>query len=109
MARRGPRKAGKVKAFLCCFFIKILVDIFSERGILNGVMRNTLPEMFDELKEQLQEDVMTWHSGLENNHAYPHLEKIICDHGHAPNNWNDMDTLCNIIIERINEYKNFNN
>jgi hypothetical protein len=105
----GPREAGKVKAFLWRFFIKILVDIFSECGILNGVMRNTLPEMFDELKEQLQEDVMTWHGGLENNHAYPHLEKIICDHGHAPNNWNDMDTLCNIIIERINEYKNFNN
>jgi len=91
------------------FFIKIFVDIFFECGILNGVMRNTLPEMFDELREQLQEDVMTWHGGLENNHAYPHLEKIICDHGHAPNNWNDMDALCNIIIERINEYKNFNN
>jgi hypothetical protein len=72
-------------------------------------MRNTLPEMFDELREQLQEDVMTWHDGLERNPAYPHLDKIICDHGHAPNNWNDMDTLCNIIIERINEYKNFNN
>ena len=44
----------------------------------------------------------------DNNYAYPHLDKIICDHGHAPNNWNDMDTICNIIIERINEYKNEN-
>ena len=64
---------------------------------------------FEQLKEDLQEKIMQWHDGLESNHAYPHLEKIICDHGHAPNNWNDMDTLCNIIIERINEYKNFNN
>ena len=51
---------------------------------------------------------MTWHDGLNNNYAYPHLDKIICDHGHAPNNWNDMDTICNIITERINEYKNDN-
>ena len=62
----------------------------------------------DDLKEQLQEDVMTWHDGLDNNYAYPHLDKIICDHGHAPNNWNDMDTICNIITERINEFKNDN-
>ena len=108
MAWWGAPAAGS-QAFSVAFFIKIFVDIFFECVILSGVMRNTLPEMFDELKEQLQEDVMTWHSGLENNHAYPHLEKIICDHGHAPNNWNDMDTLCNIIIERIDEYKNFNN
>lgn len=86
-----------------------MLDIFCAFAILISVMRNTLPEMFDELKEQLQEDVMTWHDGLERNHAYPHLDKIICDHGHAPNNWNDINTLCNIIIERINEYKNFNN
>jgi len=72
-------------------------------AILISVMRN-----LDDLKEQLQEDVMTWHDGLDNNYAYPHLDKIICDHGHAPNNWNDMDTICNIIIERINEYKNDN-
>ena len=72
-------------------------------AILISVMRN-----LDDLKEQLQEDVMTWHDGLDNNYAYPHLDKIICDHGHAPNNWNDMDTICNIITERINEYKNDN-
>ncbi len=52
---------------------------------------------------------MTWHDGLDNNYAYPHLDKVICTHGHAPNAWNDMDKLCDIIIERINEYKNFNN
>ena len=109
MAWRGPRGAAKVKAFLWCFFIKIFVDIFSECGILSGVMRNTLPEMFDELREQLQEDIMTWHNGLERNYAYPHLEKIIRDQGHAPNAWNDIDKLCDIIIERTNEYKNFNN
>ena len=91
------------------FFIKIFVDIFSECGILSGVMRNTLPEMFDELREQLQEDIMTWHDVLERNYAYPHLEKIIRDQGHAPNAWSDIDRLCDIIIERINEYKNFNN
>lgn len=72
-------------------------------AILISVMRN-----FEELKEQIQEDIMTWHDGLDDNYAYPHLDKIICDHGHAPNNWNDMDTICNIITERINEYKNDN-
>jgi len=52
---------------------------------------------------------MTWHDGLERNYAYPHFEKIIRDRGHAPNAWSDIDRLCDIIIERINEYKNFNN
>ena len=60
----------------------------------------------EELKEQIQEDIMTWHDGLENNHAYPYLEKIISDHGHEPYAWNDMDKLCDIVISRINEYKN---
>jgi hypothetical protein len=80
-----------------------LLDIFCAVAILISVMRN-----LDDLKEQLQEDVMTWHDGLDNNYAYPHLDKIICDHGHAPNNWNDIDTICNIIIERVNEFKNDN-
>ena len=80
-----------------------MLDILCVFDILISVMRN-----LDDLKEQLQEDVMTWHDGLDNNYAYPHLDKIICDHGHAPNNWNDMDTICNIIIERINEFKNDN-
>ena len=61
----------------------------------------------EELKEQIQEDIMTWHDGLENNHAYPYLEKIISDHGHEPNAWNDMDKLCDIVVGRINEYKMF--
>ncbi len=43
----------------------------------------------NDLKEQLQEDAMTWHDGLEHNRV----------------NLNDMDTLCNIIIERVNEFK----
>jgi len=43
----------------------------------------------DDLKEQLQEDAMTWHDGLERNRV----------------NSKDMDTLCDIIIERINEFK----
>ena len=60
----------------------------------------------EELKEQIQEDIMTWHDGLENNHAYPYLEKIISDHGHETNAWIDMDKLCDIVISRINEYKN---
>ena len=80
-----------------------MLDILCAVVILISVMRN-----LDDLKEQLQEDIMTWHDGLDNNYAYPHLDKIICDHGHAPNNWNDMDTICNIITERINEYKNDN-
>ena len=80
-----------------------MLDILCVFDILISVMRN-----LNDLKEQLQEDIMTWHDGLERNHAYPHLDKIICDHGHAPNNWNDMDTICNIITERINEYKNDN-
>ena len=43
----------------------------------------------DDLKEQLQEDAITWHDGLGHNHV----------------NSSDMDTLCNIIIKRINEFK----
>ncbi len=61
----------------------------------------------EELKEQIQEDIMTWHDGLESNHAYPYLEKIISNHGHEPNAWNDMDKLCDIVIARVNEYKMF--
>ena len=43
----------------------------------------------DDLKEQLQEDAMTWHDGLERDCV----------------NSNDMDTLCDIIIKRVNELK----
>ncbi len=43
----------------------------------------------DDLKEQLQEDAMTWHEGLERNHV----------------NQSDMDILCDIIIARVNEFK----
>ena len=43
----------------------------------------------DDLKEQLQEDAMTWHDGLERDRV----------------NSNDMDTLCDIIIKRVNEFK----
>ncbi len=43
----------------------------------------------DDLKEQLQEDAMTWHDGLERNHV----------------NQSDMDILCDIIIARVNEFK----
>ena len=80
-----------------------MLDFLCAFDILISVMRN-----FEELKEQIQEDIMTWHDGLERNHAYPHLDKVICTHGHAPNAWNDMDKLCDIVIERINEYKNEN-
>ena len=55
----------------------------------------------EELKEQIQEDIMTWHDGLENNHAYPYLEKIISDHGHEPNAWNDMDIISIISQKKV--------
>ena len=77
-----------------------MLDFLCAFDILISVMRN-----FEELKEQIQEDIMTWHDGLERNHAYPHLDKIICTHGHAPNAWNDMDKLCDIVIERIMKKK----
>ena len=80
-----------------------MLDFLCAVAILISVMRN-----FEELKEQIQEDIMTWHDGLERNHAYPHLDKVICTHGHAPNAWNDMDKLCDIVIERISEFKNEN-
>ena len=80
-----------------------MLDFLCAFDILISVMRN-----FEELKERIQEDIMTWHDGLERNHAYPHLDKVICTHGHAPNAWNDMDKLCDIVIERISEYKNEN-
>ena len=94
--RGSPRDC---QAFSAEVFIKIFVDIFFECGILNGVMGN-----FEQLKEDLQEKIMQWHDGLKSNHAYPHLEKIICDHGHAPNAWNDMDKLCDIVCETINDF-----
>ena len=48
------------------------------------VMKN-----LDDLKEQLQEDAITWHDGLERDRV----------------NSKDMDTLCDIIIKRVNELK----
>jgi len=48
------------------------------------VMKN-----LDDLREQLQEDAITWHDGLERNNV----------------SQNDMDTLCDIIIKRVNEFK----
>ena len=98
----GPLGRGS-QAFSVAFLLKFLLDIFSECVILSGVMRN-----FEELKEQIQEDIMTWHDGLDNNYAYPHLEKIIRTDTLA-NPWNDMDKLCDIVIGRINEYKNASN
>ncbi len=98
----GPLGRGS-QAFSVAFLLKFLLDIFSECVILSGVMRN-----FEELKEQIQEDIMTWHDGLDNNYAYPHLEKIIRTDTLA-NPWNEMDKLCDIVIERINEYKNTSN
>ena len=77
-----------------------MLDFLCAFDILISVMRN-----FEELKEQIQEDIMTWHDGLERNHAYPHLDKIICTHGHAPNAWNDMDKLCDTVCETINDFK----
>ena len=50
----------------------------------------------DDLKEQLQEDAMTWYDGLER-------EKVIFDWVRV--NSKDMDTLCDIIIKRVNELK----
>ena len=61
-----------------------------------------------DLKEQIQEDIMAWHDGLENNHAYPYLEKIISNHGHEPNAWNDMDKLCDIVVDRFKELESKN-
>ena len=49
-----------------------MLDFLCAFDILISVMRN-----FEELKEQIQEDIMTWHDGLERNHAYPHLDKVI--------------------------------
>ena len=61
----------------------------------------------EELKEQIQEDIMTWHDGLEHVSTYPYLGRLITHHGHEPNAWNDMDKLCDIVVGRINEYKMF--
>jgi len=50
----------------------------------------------DDLKEQLQEDAITWYDGLER-------EKVIFDWVRV--NSKDMDILCDIIIARVNELK----
>ena len=63
--------------------------------------------ILDELKEQLQEDVLTWTSGLESldDEKYG-VARMLTDSGPAWNpDDNDITRLCQIIINRVNEYK----
>ena len=58
----------------------------------------------DELKEQLQEDASTWYSDLEplNDEIYG-CAKMVTDSGGIFLG-SDMATLCQIIVERVNEF-----
>ena len=61
----------------------------------------------DELKEQLQEDVLTWTAGLEVSLTNP-CNYTVSDMGPVWNrDDNDVTRLCDIIIDRVNEYKMF--
>ena len=61
----------------------------------------------DELKEQLQEDVLTWTAGLEASLTNP-CNYTVSDMGPVWNrDDNDVTRLCDIIIDRVNEYKMF--
>ena len=63
----------------------------------------------DDLKEQLQEDASTWYHGLESldDEIYG-CAKMVTDSGPVYNETdNDIARLCDIIINRINEYKMF--
>ena len=58
----------------------------------------------DELKEQLQEDASTWYHGLESldDEIYG-CAKMVTDSGGIYQG-SDMTTLCQIIVERVNEF-----
>ena len=63
----------------------------------------------DELKEQLQEDASTWYEGLESldDEIYG-CAKMVTNSGPVYNETdNDITRLCDIIINRVNEYKMF--
>jgi hypothetical protein len=60
----------------------------------------------DDLKEQLQEDASTWYEGLESldDEIYG-CAKIVTDSGPVYNEIdNDIARLCQIIVERVNEF-----
>ena len=58
----------------------------------------------DDLKEQLQEDASTWYSDLEplDDEIYG-CAKMVTDSGGIYQG-SDMTTLCQIIVERVNEF-----
>ena len=61
----------------------------------------------DDLKEQLQEDASTWYEGLESldDEIYG-CAKMVTNSGSVYNETdNDITRLCDIIINRVNEYK----
>ncbi len=81
-----------------------MLDFLCVFDILISVMRN-----LDELKEQLQEDASTWYEGLESldDEIYG-CAKMVTNSGPVYNETdNDIARLCDIIINRINEYKMF--
>ena len=58
----------------------------------------------DDLKEQLQEDASIWYSDLEplDDEIYG-CAKMVTDSGGIYQG-SDMTTLCQIIVERVNEF-----
>jgi len=95
-------------------FMLFLVDFFSVCDILIDVMR----EMnFEQLKEDLQTRICQWADNLERESAYPHLNKSMDTGGRVwvyskdekdmlPRAaWNDLDQLCDIVAETVNDFK----
>ena len=71
---------------------------------------------FEQLKEDLQARICQWADELNSNPSYPYLDKVMDMGGrkwvynkdeelpeHAA--WNDLDQLCDIVAETVNDFK----
>ena len=71
---------------------------------------------FEQLKEDLQARICQWADELNRNPSYPYLDKVMDMGGrnwvynkaeelpeHAA--WNDLDQLCDIVAETVNDFK----
>ena len=71
---------------------------------------------FEQLKEDLQTRICQWADELNRTPSYPYLDKVMDMGGrkwvynkdeelpeHAA--WNDLDQLCDIVAETVNDFK----
>ena len=70
---------------------------------------------FEQLKEDLQARICQWADDLNRNPSYPHLDKVMDmggrkwvysrDEKDQIAAWNDLDQLCDIVCETVNDFK----